>query len=184
MYHPGNSEIAGVLVIDRENRRNTPDIVRAIPADALRSTPLPHILSRLGYHPSNLGRSREFDSPPSVGEIASVLADMSQVGGDYSSTDKNCYWYANAVFDHCWLAYGGRITIGPYYDDLGRFRGVAPRNVIRQRIITGVRYTSLTVLGAGLGGASIPLAAGGIAIIAASFLIKRSKMFQAAPLLS
>lgn len=92
MYHPLNDwEIAGVLVIDRENRPTTPDVVRVILGDTLHPISLPDVLSRFGYHPYNLGRSYEFDSPHSVDEIASVLAEKSIMGGEYSSRDKNCY---------------------------------------------------------------------------------------------
>jgi len=126
MHHPNNSaEVTGVLVIDRENRAGIPDTVRFIPHS---STSFLHILSLIGYHPSNIGRSCEFDSPPSVGEISSILAEKSRAGGEYSSRDKNCYWYANEVFNHCSHSYGGRVTEGPYYNNLGHFKGGAPQD--------------------------------------------------------
>jgi hypothetical protein len=91
IYRPDGLEVAGVLVIDRENRPTTPDIVRVIPSDTLRSNPLPRILSHLGYHPFSLGRYCIFASPHSVGEIASILVAKSQAGGKYSPRDKDCY---------------------------------------------------------------------------------------------
>ncbi|OJA14652.1 hypothetical protein AZE42_02670 [Rhizopogon vesiculosus] len=181
MYHPKDSEIAGVLLIDRENRPIMPDIVRVIPGDTLRSTPLPHILSRLGYHPSNLGRACALELPHSVGEMASVLAEKGEAGGEYSSRDRNCYWYANAVFKHCSHTYGGKITKGPYYDDLGHYMGGAPRNLAARGFVNFVRCGSCIAVGLGLGIDSLPLTIGGITFTAASMLAKRAWVSQAEP---
>lgn len=186
IHRPDNSaEVAGVLVIDRENRPSTPDIVRVIPMNALcSSTPLPHILSRIGYHPYNLGRSCEFDSPHSVGEIASILAEKSRTGGKYSSHDKNCYWYANEVFNHCSDTYGGRTTNGPYCNDLGHFMGGKPQNAVKEGLVNVVRCGSFVVLGAGIAAASAPLVIGGIVVAGASILASRASVSQAEPLQS
>jgi hypothetical protein len=128
MYHPNDSGVAGVLAIDREQRPGTPDIVRVIPGDNLHF--IWTILSRMGYRPSNLGRSCAFASPPSVGQIASVLGEKSQAGGEYSVHNHNCYWYAKAVFDHCSNTYGGNITHGPYCNDLGTFMNDTPETFV------------------------------------------------------
>ncbi|KAG1855025.1 hypothetical protein F4604DRAFT_1801272 [Suillus subluteus] len=182
MYN--DSEVAGVLVIDRENHPTMPDVVRVVLGDTLHPIPLLDVLSHFGYHPSNLGRSCEFDSPPSVGEIASVLAEKSVAGGEYSSRDKNCYWYANAVFNHCSNTYGGGISKGPYYDDLGRFMGGAPHNAVKEGLVNVVGYGAGIVVGVGVGIASLPLIFGGVAVTTAVILVKGKGESQAEPLRS
>jgi len=127
MYLPDSAEVVGVLLIDREQRPNSPDIVRVVPGDTYFGLTLMTILAHLGYHPSNLGRTCAFASPPSVGEIASVLAEKSQAGGEYTVHNHNCYWYAAEVFDHCLDTYGGGTTDGPYVDDLGTIMKDTPK---------------------------------------------------------
>ncbi|KAG1849279.1 hypothetical protein DFJ58DRAFT_795032 [Suillus subalutaceus] len=161
-----------------------PDVVRVVLGDTLHPIPLLDVLSHFGYHPSNLGRSCEFDSPPSVGEIASVLAEKSIAGGEYSSRDKNCYWYANAVFNHCSNTYGGGISKGPYYDDLGRFMGGAPHNAVKEGLVNVVGYGAGIVVGVGVGIASLPLIFGGVAVTTAVILVKGKGESQAEPLRS
>ena len=136
MCYPDGQGAAVGLVIDRGymgRNKHTPDMIRVVPAhtltddDSLLST-----LRPINYHPFHPARSCTFTHPLSILQLASVLVEKTLEGGTYSLLDHNCYWYADAVFQHCLDTYRGNCTDfkHSWWHAVGKVKGVEAEKVV------------------------------------------------------